>query len=125
MSAPLKLQTIRETLVCPDDNRLTITLADSAGRVQLLSITPELAATLVGILNEFASAADCTGGRGGCLTKLPKNFAVGAGRYEKLVLLRFEDEAPFALSASDAAELGHALVSEAEALAHQPELLCQ
>jgi hypothetical protein len=51
-----------------------------------------------------------------CLTKTPDRYAVGRGKYEPFVLLRFEDEPAYGLTAEQAANLGEALLEEAEAV---------
>lgn len=48
---------------------------------------------------------------------MPDSFSVGRGRHESVVLVRFEDDTPYGLSAAQAAELGEALLEEAETTA--------
>jgi hypothetical protein len=59
------------------------------------------------------------------LTKLPKRYAVGCGRHEPFVMLRFEDEPAYGLTAEQAANLADALLEEAEALSDTKFLVRQ
>lgn len=105
-----------------DGTSLAITLADGNGRKRILTLTPDLARTLADVLSTF-------GGRGAPshleATKRPQSFAVGSGKYENVVLVRFEDEAPYALPASSAFELAKVLLEQSEAVALRPEALLQ
>jgi hypothetical protein len=83
-----------------------ITISQNEGTLIKFELTPDAAAIFADALRDFAQSS-VTGGEA---TKLPKTFAVGSGCYEKLVLPRFDNEAPYALTVHDAAELGHALV---------------
>ena len=56
---------------------------------------------------------------------MPKRYAVGHGRHEPLVMLRFEDEAAYGLSPSQATVMGEALLEEAEALSDIKYLMRQ
>ena len=51
-----------------------------------------------------------------CLTKIPNRYAVGRGRYEPFVLLRFDDEAAYGSSPAQGAKLSETLLNEAEAV---------
>ena len=124
MSTRLKAQAIQQTLACHDRSHLVVTLADAEGRVQELSVTPELAATLAQVLSEFASESNIVAS-GPEPTKLPTRFAVGTGRYENLVLIRFEEDAPYALKNRDAEELGRELIKQSRLLAARPHLTRQ
>jgi len=93
--------------------RLEIALSDAAGDVQTVSLGPDALAALVAIATQ-AAHADVSTGR---LTKLPKHYAVGHGRHEPVVMLRFEDEPAYGLSVSQAEDLAEALLEEAEAVA--------
>jgi hypothetical protein len=50
-------------------------------------------------------------------TKLPKDFSIGTGRFEALVLLQFENETPYAFDSDLAVSLGQALLAHASELA--------
>lgn len=94
--------------------RLEIALSDAAGHVQTVSLSPDALAALVAIASQAAPADIAHPGR---LTKLPKRYAVGHGRHEPVVMLRFEDEPAYGLSVSQAEDLAEALLEEAEAVA--------
>ena len=93
-----------------DDRQIDITLSNRDGTTTILKLTPAAVADLAVILAEYAN---CDGTSGPVATKLPKDFAVGTARYEKWVLVRFEDEAPYALEPALANRLAQALIVEA------------
>jgi len=94
--------------------RLEIALSDAAGQVQTVSLGPDALAALIAIASQAAPADAARAAR---LTKLPKRYAVGHGRHEPVVMLRFEDEPAYGLSVSQAEDLAEALLEEAEAVA--------
>jgi hypothetical protein len=96
-----------------ETSRLEITLADPLGGVRSLSLGPDAIATLMEIVAGLAEQARHTGRH---LTKIPKCYAVGHGRHEPIVMLRFEDEPAYGLSVTQAAHLAEALLEEAEAV---------
>jgi hypothetical protein len=51
------------------------------------------------------------------LTKIPDRYAVGHGRHEPFVMLRFEDDPAYGLTAEQALNLGEALLDEVETIA--------
>ncbi len=106
-----------------DGGTLEITLADAAGRETVIKVAADMAQRLAQELGEFAKGA--LRGRDAALTKRPKSFAVGTGRYDNLVLIRFEDDAPYALDAIDAMDLGEALLEQSESVADRPEKVLQ
>lgn len=122
MMTTLAAKALVQTVASQDRRSLEITLADGSGRTHVVSMTAELAAILVRILSEFSPS---TMTAGAVATKLPENFAVGSGRYEKLVLIRFEDDAPYGISSSAAAELGRALIEESKTVCAQEVLTRQ
>ena len=105
-----------------NDTRLAVTFADCAGREMTLTLTPEISAALAKLAQAFAQSA----GTSGILpTKMPSGFAIGSGRYEPVVLVRFEDDTPYGLSAREAQRLGEALIEEARQMAGVPAPLRQ
>lgn len=105
-----------------DAARLAVTFADAAGRETTLSITPEIAAALAKLAQAFAQSAPASGI---LPTKMPSGFAIGSGRFEPVVLVRFEDDTPYGLSAGEALRLGEALIEEARQMASVPPPLRQ
>lgn|SRR6185312_5528744 len=93
-------------------SRLEIALADPAGGVRTVSLGPDAIAALVEIVAGLASTFHASEQ----LTKIPKRYAVGHGRHEPVVMLRFEDEPAYGLSVTQAADLAEALLEEAEAV---------
>ncbi len=102
---------------------LDVQLIDAAGRKTAVRVSAEVALRLAQELLDFAEGA--SSGLDTSLAKRPKSFAVGTGRYENLVLVRFDDEAPYALDAVDAADLGEALIEQSEDVCERPEKVLQ
>lgn len=112
------LQTVRS----PGAKSLAIVLADAKGTTQTLTLTAELSAVLSEILRDFATKADP---QSNALTKMPDGFAVGSGKHESVVLVRFEDDPPYGLTPREAAVLGRALLEQAESLRSRPSVVLQ
>jgi len=91
---------------------LEIALSDLAGRCETLRLGADAITALKEILSEFSASSAASSQH---LTKIPNRYAVGHGRYEPFVLLRFEDDAAYGLSPVQAANLAEALLDEAEA----------
>jgi hypothetical protein len=90
-----------------------ISLADATGRCQTLRLSADAIAALAEILSDFSQSTPPSRER---LTKIPDRYAVGHGRHEPFVLLRFEDEPAYGFIPEQAANLGEALLEEAEAI---------
>jgi hypothetical protein len=97
----------------PASQRLELSICDVAGQSMMLSVGPDVIAALAQIMLDLDPAA----GSRARVTKMPRRYAVGHGRHEPYVMLRFEDDAAYGLSPAQAANLGEALLEEAEALA--------
>lgn len=95
-------------------SRLEISLSDKTGRTRRISLGSEVIAALAAILADAPASNARSSER---LTKIPKRYAVGHGRHEPFVMLRFEDEPAYGLSAAQAADLAEALLEEAETVA--------
>lgn len=122
MQDVFRAEAIAADVVERDQRRLSITLSDGAGRETTVSLTPEVAAALARIAGEFAPH----GGTGEpAPAKMPSAFAIGSGRFEPVVLIRFEDDVPYGLSADHAMRLGRALIAEAKQMTSQPPGLRQ
>ena len=78
-----------------------------------LSLSADALAALAEIVSQFSKSTSISGEH---LTKIPKHYAVGHGRHERFVLLRFEDEPAYALTPDQAANLSEALLEEVEAI---------
>lgn len=86
---------------------LNVTLVNEAGGSELLSLTPAAVAELASILKDHMSDCRC-----GDLARIPNSFSIGHGRYERVVLLRFEDDVAYGLEPELALELAEALSDE-------------
>lgn len=95
-------------------SRLEVSLSDKTGRTHRISLGADVIAALATILADTSASNARSSER---LTKIPKRYAVGHGRHEPFVMLRFEDEPAYGLSATQAADLAEALLEEAETVA--------
>jgi hypothetical protein len=106
-----------------DSGALELQLADASGRKTTIRVSAEIAALLAQELMNFADSA--VSSTDIALAKRPKSFAVGTGKYENVILVRFDDDAPYALDAVDAADLGEALIEQSEEVVLRPEKVLQ
>ncbi len=90
--------------------RLEISLCDAAGDCRTISLGTSAVAALASVLADHAQMQ----GPPRDLTKIPDRYAVGHGRHEPVVMLRFEDDPAYGLTADQALDLGEALLEEAE-----------
>jgi hypothetical protein len=104
-------------------DNLEVVVVGADGKDATLRLTADAAASLATILSEFASKRSL--GSDATLTKRPKSFAVGTGRFERVVLLRFEDDPPYALRPELAQELCEALVEVSADVSDQPDRVLQ
>jgi len=106
---------IAQTLVktcAADERRLELTFSDAKDRRLTMSLPASLAADLAPVL--LSMMQDAADSRGGQLTKKPKKFSVGHARYERLILLKFDDDPPYALAVDDARMLSREMLDESE-----------
>jgi hypothetical protein len=122
MQRKLNTDMIVRTHRSADARILEVTFARADGSEQTLRLTVESVASLAGALQDCKLAPQLGGPTP---TKMPRHFAVGSGRYEQVVLVRFEDDTPYGLSASQASELGQALVEQAETVGASVVMLRQ
>lgn len=118
MASKFVAEMVTQSKVDQATSRLEVTFCDDAGQVQTVSFAPDALAVLATIINELSSAGRATREY---LTKMPKHYAVGVGRHEPVVMLRFEDDPAYGLTAAQAMSLAEALVEQAEAV---PVSLC-
>lgn len=95
-------------------NRLQITFADAKGDRQTITLPARLAAELGPILATLGETAQQRGPR---LTRSPKALAVGRAEHERMVLLKFDDDPPYALDPDRAEDLWREVREEAEFVA--------
>jgi ethanolamine ammonia-lyase small subunit len=113
---------IRETCTTEADH-LEVVVVDADGKEATLRLSADTAASLATVMSEFA--AKNANPSKATLTKRPKTFAVGSGRFERVVLLRFEDDAPYALRPDMARELCEALLDTFENVIVRPAPVLQ
>ncbi len=101
----------RVTALKETDGQIEISVSSRDGKKAVLRLSAAAAGDLTRIL---ADAAGQVGATGAVATKVPKSFAVGSARYERLTLVRFEDDAPYALAPDLAREVAEALLAEAD-----------
>lgn len=107
-----------------DSDRLAVTLASVAGERLTVTLTADVAMAVSRQLAEFASTVEISARRL-TPTKMPRGYAIGCGRHEPVVLVRFEDDLPYGFSPREALKLGKALIAEAEELELKPQPLRQ
>ena len=104
-------QSVAETCAKHDERRFEVTFVDASGRKQTISLPVGVAADLVPVLQSLAAGLSHTDI---AFTKMPKSTAVGSARYERLVLVRFDDDPPYALNVDEAENLWRGVREEAE-----------
>lgn len=114
MSKKFVTQSLVETRVSSDQRRLELTLADTHGDRQILSLPMSLATDLASVLLSSAKNSDAVAAR---LTKMPSTFCVGHATHQRLVLVKFDDDPPYALNLDDARMLSHQMLNESETAA--------
>jgi len=111
MSDTFVAQSLVETRANHDDQRFEMTFVDASGIKQTISLPVGVAADLVPVLQSLSAAP--RNSRIG-FTKMPKSTAVGSARHERLVLVRFDDDPPYALDIDEAENLWRGVREEAE-----------
>ncbi|HWB47028.1 MAG TPA: hypothetical protein VG900_16465 [Hyphomicrobiaceae bacterium] len=96
-------QTLVESRITGEGSQVELTFTGGDGGKHTLSLPRRLAGDLVAVLASLAS--DCAADARTELTKLPQRWALGAAAHEKLVLLRFDDDPPYALDVETARDL--------------------
>ena len=106
--------TLTETTVSPDKRRFQMKFVDADGEEHAVSIPSAIAADLVPVLEAVAAAQPrATGGE---MTRLPKTCAVGHATGDRMVLLRFDNEAPYAIELEVAQALAEQLQEQSAEL---------
>jgi|SRR5262249_43528232 len=120
MSKRFVAQSLVETRVSCEEHRVELTLADAKGERQMLSLPLSLAADLAPVLLSLAKNSTAVGVG---LTKIPSAFSVGHAAYQPLVLIRFDDDPPYALSLDDARMLSQQMLDESDTAAGKERVL--
>jgi len=111
MSDTFMAQSLAETRAKYDEHRFEMTFVDARGMKQTISLPVDVASDLVPVLQSLSAGRRDT--RVG-FTKMPKSTAVGSARHERLVLVRFDDDPPYALDIDEAENLWRGVREEAE-----------
>lgn len=115
-------QSLTETRISEDRRRFELTFAAPGGAKQVVSIPASVAADLVPVLASLTSQmdeADAT------LTRMPKECAVGYAAHERLVMIKFDDEPPYALGLREAEALWREIREETESVSDGTRLALQ
>jgi hypothetical protein len=94
-----------------------LTFVGANGKKHTLSMPAALAADLASVLQSLGESIP--GGSRGEFTKLPKQLAVGNARHERLVLIKFDDDPPYALDPDVAESLWREVREETENVARR------
>lgn len=111
--------TLTETAIAQDKRRFQLTFIDANGETCALSIPSALAGDLVPVLESIAALAPRTLGTAE-MTRLPKTCSVGHATGERLVLLRFDDEAPYAIELEVAQALAEQIQEQSSEITDSP-----
>jgi hypothetical protein len=104
-------QSVAATQTKYDERRFEMTFVDATGQKQTISLPVGVAADLVPVLQSLSAGTSNTGVE---FTKMPKSTAVGSAQHERLVLVRFDDDPPYALNIDEAETLWRGVREEAE-----------
>jgi hypothetical protein len=110
MSDTFIAQSLAETRATTDERRFEMTFVNASGQQQTISLPVGVAADLVPVLQSLSAGLSNTSIQ---FTKMPKSTAVGSARHDRLVLIRFDDDPPYALNVDEAEMLWRGLREEA------------
>jgi hypothetical protein len=113
MGGKFLAESLAETRLSKDRRRLEITFVDAEGSTQTVSLPSRVALELVPVIESQVPAVEAGGPQ---FTKRPKHCTVGRARYERLVLLKFDDDPPYALDIDDAEALWRGVCEETESV---------
>ncbi len=113
------MSTIRVQMLCESDttenqSRFEMTFLDASGQKHKVSIPTSMVADLIHVLE---TACTYRGSGNADFMRLPREFAVGHAIAERMVLLRFDKEPPYAIGAEVAETLTQELQEQIERLA--------
>jgi hypothetical protein len=114
MTDTFMAQSLAQTRARYDERRFEMTFVDAGGQTHTISLPVSVAADLVPLLQSVAAEL---GKSSIPLTKMPRSTAVGSARHERLVLVRFDDDPPYALNVDEAENLWRGVREEAEQVA--------
>src|SRR5262245_45804035 len=112
MSDRFAARSLVQTQTSADRRTFELTFADAKGDRHTLCLPIDVAADLAPVLGSLArNVGGCDGAK---LTKIPKRWAVGTARHERLVLIKFDDDPPYGLDPEAAESLWHEVREEIE-----------
>ena len=111
MSENFTAQSLVQTKTSKDLRCFELTFVDAKGKKHTLSLPIDLAADLAPVLKSLAESV-----HGAKFTKIPKQWAVGTARHERLVLIKFDDDPPYGLDLDVAESLWRDVREETEAV---------
>jgi hypothetical protein len=119
MSERFTAQSLVQTKTSEDRRAFELTFVNARGDKYTLSLPIDIAADLAPVLGLLAQSVP--GANGAKFTKIPKQWAVGTARHERLVLLKFDDDPPYALDPEVAETLWREVREETEAVSLRKE----
>jgi hypothetical protein len=122
MADTFMAQSLAATCALFDERRFEMTFVDASGQMQTISLPVGVAADLVPVLQSLSAGL---GNSDIPFTKIPKSTAVGSARHERLVLVRFDDDPPYALNLDEAENLWRGVREEAEQVSSRRALARQ
>ena len=123
MSENFAAQSLVQTKVSEDRRRFELTFVDASGETHTVVMPVAVAADLAPVLASLAAGLD--GPVGAKFTRMPKQWAVGTARHERLVLIKFDEDPPYGLAIDDAAHLWREVREEAEIVSLMGETVRQ
>lgn len=114
MPSKFVAQSLAETGTSEDRRRFELTFVDARGKKQTVTLPVAVAADLVPVLSALADSLGDA--KGATFTKMPKHWAVGTARHERLVLLKFDDDPPYGLDLNVAETLWREMREETESV---------
>ena len=123
MSERFAAQSLVQTKTSEDRRAFELTFVNARCDKHTLSLPIDIAADLAPVLGLLAQSVG--GANGAKFTKIPKQWAVGTARHERLVLLKFDDDPPYALDPEVAETLWREVREEAEAVSLRKETALQ
>jgi hypothetical protein len=109
-------QSLVETHTTLDRTAFELTFVDAKGARHTLRLSRGVAKDLVPVLQSLTdNKEDAAAG----LTKMPKTCQVGHATYERLVLIKFDDDPPYAIGLEDARSLWRDLRQESQTVSRR------
>ena|SRR5689334_8404734 len=112
-------QSLVATHTSRDRTAFELTFVDALGVRQTLSLSPGVARDLVPVLQSLTAGKDDA--TRATLTKMPKTCSVGHATYERLVLIKFDDDPPYAIPVEHARALWRDLRQESETISRRKQ----